>query len=149
MKKFISILFLLACTAHLWGQCYTFKFSYDNAGNRVQRSSNPCFTGGGSDETSALKVAKPANNNSAAAKSTLTTLTVFPNPNNGVFEVQIENPQEKGVLDLYDFVGRKVYNQKALSANVSVDVSNLVIGSYLLVYRTSEKVFGKLKFVIQ
>jgi hypothetical protein len=149
MKKFISILFLLACAAQLWGQaCYNLTFSYDPAGNRVRRSSTPCFGGGGSDETAALKAPKSATNSESGTKSLVTTLTAFPNPNNGVFQVQIENPQENGVLDLYDFVGRKVYSQGA-PASVSMNVSHLVIGSYFLVYRTPEKVLDKLKFVIQ
>jgi Secretion system C-terminal sorting domain len=149
MKNFISILLFFVFTTHLYGQgdCAKLQFSYDNAGNRVKRFKVTCFADDGGD-VAAMAALKPANTPATSTKSPITTLNAFPNPNNGIFQVQIENPQENGVLDLYDFTGRKMYSQAVSTANVPMNVSNLVIGTYLLVYRTPEKIMAKLKFVI-
>lgn len=150
MKNFISILLFFAFTTHLYGQgsgCAKLQFSYDNAGNRVKRFKVTCFADDGG-EIAARTVLKPTNTPASNTKSPMTTLNAFPNPNNGIFQVQIETPQKNGVLDLYDFTGHKMYSQAVSTANVPMNVSNLVIGTYLLVYKTPEKIVAQLKFVI-
>lgn len=145
------LFFSLAFSAHLWGQnpnCFKIQFTYDNAGNRIQRKSLTCAANL-ADEPISLQTNKQDNNSAMSTKLSKTDLKAYPNPNNGVFQVFIESPQENTVLDLYDFTGRKLFSQNTPSADVSMNVSNLVTGTYILVYRNTEKILSKLKLVIE
>jgi Secretion system C-terminal sorting domain len=152
MKTRMTVFFLMAFLAHIRGQvtCAKLQFSYDNAGNRIQRKtvSLPCLIGDPTDVL-ALNAIKQDNNSTLSTQLSKTELKAYPNPNSGIFQVLIDNPQENAVLDLYDFTGRKVYSLNAPSANVSMNLSNLVTGSYMLMYRNPEKILGKLKLVIE
>lgn len=42
------------------------------------------------------------------------TVTIFPNPNNGNFQIHLENSQEIEKIEAFDLLGKKVYTQKEL-----------------------------------
>jgi hypothetical protein len=63
-----------------------------------------CLTGDERGEF-ALKAINQDNNNVLDTKSSKVNLNAYPNPNNGLFQVMIDNPQENSVLELYDFTG--------------------------------------------
>lgn len=66
----------------------------------------------------------------------LTNLAVYPNPNNGNFNVQFTNSNGGQVkLSLYDMSGRLIFNnqyENAVDFNENIQVSNLQSGVYLL-----------------
>lgn len=66
----------------------------------------------------------------------LTDLAVYPNPNNGNFNVQFTNSNGGQVkLSLYDMSGRLIFNnqyENAVDFNENIQVSNLQSGVYLL-----------------
>jgi aminopeptidase N len=62
-------------------------------------------------------------------------IVLFPNPNNGLF--QIQNISEKSEIVLYSMNGQKVYN-KIILANEIIDIQNLAIGNYLLEVKITE-----------
>ena len=151
----MTVLLLTAFAADLWGQtggtCPKLQFTYDNAGNRVKRQYVTCFVNDESNENDllALKANKQENNKTLNTSSSKINLKAFPNPNNGVFQVLIENPQENSVLDLYDFTGRKVSSQSVNASSIPMNISNLATGTYMLLYREPQKILGSLKLVIE
>ena len=149
----MTVLLLTAFAADLWGQqsCPKLQFTYDNAGNRVKRQYLTCFVSDESDEADllALKANSKENNKTLNTSSSKLNLKAFPNPNNGVFEVLIENPQENAMLELYDFTGRKVSSQSVNASNIPMNISNMATGTYMLLYREPQKILGSLKLVIE
>lgn len=72
---------------------------------------------------------------------------VFPNPNNGVFTVEIKNEELKikNTVEVYNMLGEEIYNKELNSATGQINLSNQPAGIYL--YRIiSEKgeLVGKL-----
>jgi len=58
-------------------------------------------------------------------------ISVFPNPNNGVFEVEM-NSFEAGEIEIYDLNGRMVYNQTISTANPQINAASLDNGCYFV-----------------
>ena len=151
MKVLITVLFLMALLPHAWGQnatCEKVEYTYDKAGNRVQRRTVACFRGDDVD-VAALRAVVKDNKPLQNWQLVKSSLKAFPNPSNGVFDVVIDKPLDNAVLDLYDFTGRKMRSQTVLSGTTSMNVSNVATGSYMLIYRDAEKVVGQLKVIIE
>jgi Secretion system C-terminal sorting domain len=149
MKYFISFLVFIAVHFKSFGQCSTIHFTYNDAGNRVQRKqvSVSCLTSDEEDNPElALKILKPLSNNKPSTKM---DMKAYPNPNNGHFDVVIDGLQENTVLELYDMKGRKVHSQIAKPETNQIDVSSLNMGAYILIGRTTDNAIGRLKVVIE
>jgi Secretion system C-terminal sorting domain len=154
MKMRIILIYILsAFTISLFAQgatnCTKLQFTYDAAGNRVQRKqvNITCLTGNEEENTEfALKVLKPLYNGKSSSKI---DIKAYPNPNNGRFDVVVESLSENTVLDLYDMTGRKVHSQSLKSENNQIDVTPLNTGTYILICRDSNNSIGKLKVVIE
>ena len=65
-------------------------------------------------------------------------ITVYPNPSNGIFYIQMDNTQftmdnEKTQVEVYNVLGEKVYSSSLSIVNspLSIDLSNQVTGIYL------------------
>jgi hypothetical protein len=123
MNKLFSIaLFLVGiCSlASITSQaqtCPQIQFSYDEAGNRVQRklTTVPCKR----------TQDAPANNLIA---------NVYPNPAHDKINIELQEdaavPESK--ITLYDLNGREIYSTISSSLQIQVDVSALLPGTYLL-----------------
>jgi len=61
------------------------------------------------------------------AKATL--INIYPNPNNGVFTVDIESST---TINIIDVLGKVVYTQKLLDGKYTINLSNLNNGLYIL-----------------
>lgn len=149
MKYFIAFLVFIAIHFKSFGQCATIHFTYNDAGNRVQRKQVliSCLTNDEEDNPEfALKILKPLTNNKPSTKM---DMKAYPNPNNGHFDVVLSSLQENTVLELYDMTGRKVHSQTAKSENNQIDVSSLNTGAYILIGRTTDNAIGRLKVVIE
>ncbi|MDE2026839.1 MAG: T9SS type A sorting domain-containing protein, partial [Patescibacteria group bacterium] len=75
---------------------------------------------------------------------------LYPDPNKGVFTIQLSLTNSNPVVEIYNMLGEKVYNASVHSANAAIDISNNPSGIYM--YRVlSDK--GDLvslgKFIIQ
>ena len=57
--------------------------------------------------------------------------SVFPNPSTGIFTIHLENPDMKK-WDVYDQTGRKVQSGSVEYRNLSINLSQLAAGVYLL-----------------
>ena len=152
MKALITVLLLMIFTIELSGQvgdkCPRIQYTYDNVGNRTQRRYVVCFTGSDEDVLS-LQAATKDNKALQNQQASKFSLKAYPNPNNGVFQVQIDNPQENAVLDLFDFTGRKITTQVVTTGSMPMTVNHLAGGSYMIIYRDTEKVLGQLKIIIE
>ena len=75
------------------------------------------------------------------------TVTIFPNPNNGVFSVNANllEPAADIVITMYDFKGGKIYEQSlsAEAGNLKHDIQlkNYAVGTYMLRIKIDENVF--------
>ena len=58
-----------------------------------------------------------------------TAITIYPNPSTGVFNIV---SQQVVAVEIYDLLGKLVYNQQLVSGTNNVDISNLNTGVYLL-----------------
>ena len=80
-------------------------------------------------------------------------IAVFPNPNNGVFHVELSGIiGDKAQLEVFDLTGRKVASQ-AMNTNLNfatslVDLPDAPTGHYFIKIVTNERVYTK-EFVKQ
>lgn len=75
------------------------------------------------------------------------SLNVYPNPNNGQFEVSLSNVDNvNGDIAVYDMTGREVFTQKVEAIgfyNTSIDLSGFAKGLYTVQVRTEKGVASK------
>ena len=84
----------------------------------------------------------------------LNAITLYPNPNQGVFNIKIENDKIDPVhVVIYDMVGNRVYENafRALDGQVesSIDLSNQPAGMYIMRATQQAKVIGVNRIVKQ
>ncbi|MBR3724533.1 MAG: T9SS type A sorting domain-containing protein [Bacteroidales bacterium] len=75
-----------------------------------------------------------------------TTLTVYPNPARHIVSVNL--PDAHGTLTLFDVTGRQQMQRQTTSTEVTIDVSTLPQGVYMLQY-TSQRGTSTTRFVVQ
>lgn len=59
----------------------------------------------------------------------VTRITIYPNPSTGIFNIV---SQQVIAVEIYDLLGKLVYNQQLVSGTNSIDISNINTGVYLL-----------------
>jgi len=79
-------------------------------------------------------------NNSGTDNSTGSTITIYPNPNNGTFEVSIVNPGKSYTLEIVDLQGRQVYYSAGSNVAEALKVSQLAQGMYIVKVTTNNQV---------
>jgi len=57
---------------------------------------------------------------------------VFPNPNNGEFQIRIPNSDEAFDIEIYNILGQKVYIEGDINNNDYININNLSNGIYVL-----------------
>ncbi len=68
----------------------------------------------------------------------LANIYVYPNPTNGILNINMSNKVENYSLKVIDMTGREVYSANQLSGeNNSIDISKLAKGTYTLVLKTA------------
>ena len=146
MKRLIQVLLFCAFSTPIWAQ-YQHHYTYDETGNRVKRELIYWFSP--QDELpTALKVAKKDSLN-ADAKSKLMAFKVYPNPNNGQFQVSTDNFKEGAWLELVDMSGRQIVQQQIIESTTKVDITRAGFGSFVLICRDKTQVLGRWKVVTQ
>ncbi|MBI1835730.1 MAG: T9SS type A sorting domain-containing protein [Flavobacteriia bacterium] len=75
-------------------------------------------------------------------------IKVFPNPNNGIFNIEINGfIENEANLEVFDIMGRKILTQSmnatALFAESEVDITNAPSGAYIVKITTGESVYTK------
>ncbi|MEZ4980734.1 MAG: choice-of-anchor B family protein [Saprospiraceae bacterium] len=78
------------------------------------------------------------------------SLTVFPNPSNGSFEIIVPHSGSEGSLEIKNLLGQVIYTQKNLenrlnSNRISINLSSkLAFGTYVVQYTSGTKIFSQL-----
>ena len=70
-----------------------------------------------------------------------TSVKVFPNPTGDM--LNIEAVPSAGRIKIYDLTGHLVYEEKTDEENISIDVSGLAAGAYILEAGTGNNIFRK------
>ncbi|MDP2388053.1 MAG: T9SS type A sorting domain-containing protein [Bacteroidota bacterium] len=72
---------------------------------------------------------------------TAEAITVFPNPNNGVFTIRaLENNSS---VEVYNIIGEKVYTSNMSKGYNTVELANLAAGSYIVKVKSGEYTISK------
>jgi hypothetical protein len=53
----------------------------------------------------------------------INNFAIYPNPNNGSFQVNIENINDKTFLEVYNLLGERIFSQNIIAKNTSIDLS--------------------------
>ena len=138
MKKMLSFIVLSLLFLEVNGQ-ESVSFSYDNAGNRVQRT---------------VVLSKSATlNNRGENSSDLTNqpgvftdiigstkVSVFPNPTHGVLKLNFDQSiiEKQATARLYDMRGTVLFRQNISDPLVTLNLESYTNGIYFLEIRTSE-----------
>jgi Secretion system C-terminal sorting domain len=165
MKQIFFLIFALTSIAKTYAQqtCTNGEilhcnllFSYDDAGNRIQRGLQYCYcapsmhkSAGGSTTTDntdivADAVARTAGSiaatDAANAKDAATTAriaSVAPNPTTNSVTVQFSGVVEKGSILITDGTGRLLAEQAVSGSSTEIDLSAYSAGIYYLSLRTA------------
>ena len=78
-------------------------------------------------------------------ESVESTVSIYPNPVRDILNIKSDNTIES--LELYDALGRLVVRKNTVSDNISIDVSNLNNGIYILKLHTTNGI-GRYKIVV-
>ena len=146
MRRLIQVLIFCAFSTPMWAQ-YQHHYTYDAAGNRVKRELIYWFTSEDVAST-ALKTQKKDSLQTVSA-SEFRAYKVYPNPNNGQFQVSTDNFKEGAWLELVDMSGRQILKQQIVEAVTKVDITTAGFGTYVLICRDKTQVFGRWKVVTQ
>ena len=58
------------------------------------------------------------------------SVKIFPNPNNGSFQIQIEKSMKNGKIIFSNSMGQKVYEQKVMQGNNQIETNKFTKGLY-------------------
>ena len=165
MKQIFFLIFALISTAKTYAQqtctngevlhC-SLLFSYDEAGNRIQRGLQYCYcappmhksAGGTTTDNTGIvadAVARTAASsptaeeaaNTAAVSTTARIASVAPNPTTNSVTVQFSGAVEKGSILVTDGTGRLLAEQAVSGNTTEIDLSNYSAGIYYLSLRTA------------
>lgn len=134
MRLLFCIAFLLAITGSSYAQ--KIQYSYDAAGNRIQRKlyvEPPCCDP--ADPNGPPVAGRTAKDTAKASETALKHgISVFPNPANDKISVTINefNGNETATVALMDNAGKILKSAQQTSSQSFMDVSNLNPGAYHL-----------------
>ena len=76
-------------------------------------------------------------------------LQIFPNPAHTILNLSLKNAtfHQKINLEIYGFLGQKIYEQSILQKDTQIDVSHLQAGIYYAVLKSENKVYIMQKFI--
>jgi hypothetical protein len=93
---------------------------------------------------------KLQNDGIAAAPFEEFTVNVYPNPNNGKFDILTTGQGEIKEVMIYNIIGEKVFHQLFDNVNLKADISGLDKGLYMLqVYNKSQNKMLTKRFYIE
>ena len=115
----------------------------------VNNDYDPCETGFfGQVEDYSVNVLNPL----SVDEFSLSNLSVYPNPNNGEFNVKFNTTSSNIVIDVFDVRGRsiisKTYNNTSAEFNKAISLGNVEAGMYLLNISDGSKVVTK-KIIVE
>ena len=113
--KLVIFAIILVSTFNVYSQNSGINYAYDESGNRIKRS--PV------NETGIIVLEKEDDS---------FKLQVFPNPTNGLFNINIPGIETRFQVDIFNMVGSSILNREYSEKTVSVNISNYPAGIYLV-----------------
>ncbi len=112
---------LIIIMATLSFACYSQRvvYTYDNAGNRIQR------------KYFVIRMADTTQTSVQEQKAAVKT-NVFPNPAENYLDVTIEENDKELMVNVYDLQGKLVIQEKLIGLKTRIDVSALKPSTYFL-----------------
>jgi len=86
--------------------------------------------------TSALNIAEYTCATDGISEITKNHVSIYPNPNNGVVNISIDNVESGSYIVIYDLMGARVYQSEIGSNKSEIDLGTKVPGTYL--YKISD-----------
>ncbi|HWY10459.1 MAG TPA: T9SS type A sorting domain-containing protein [Bacteroidia bacterium] len=74
---------------------------------------------------------------------------IYPNPNNGSFQLKIENEIQNGVLILVNSIGQRIFEQKIIQGKNNIITNNLATGLYHYIVLQNNQQLNNGKLVIE
>ncbi len=77
----------------------------------------------------------------------LNNISIYPNPNNGIFNISISSQINKGIIAVYNSIGALVYLQEITNQENSIELSNQANGLYFVKVMSDNKIVGTRKII--
>lgn len=91
----------------------------------------------------------PISTGLSAIQNSQPEVTIYPNPSNGHFQLNISNiPSGKSTVEIYNITGQKVYGGTIIKQQNEIDISNLSKGVYFVKINDETKTYSK-KIIVQ
>ena len=74
-------------------------------------------------------------------------ISIYPNPNNGQFNIVVSSPKQNTSLEIYNSIGAIVYSQKIVNEQNTVELTNEANGLYFVKVMCDGKMVGEKKIV--
>ena len=76
-------------------------------------------------------------------------MVVYPNPSSGHLAVEVEEGTSMSSnIEMYDLMGRKVYQAPQTGVNTDIDISGQADGLYILVLRNGGKIIYRKRILL-
>ncbi len=92
----------------------------------------------GYSEVFILKLKASSNTSSLIEKIDLDVISMFPNPNSGLFNLILK---EKSSIQIYDAIGREIYKQKLNVGSHQIQLSEKANGIYFMKIKTDKAIY--------
>ncbi len=92
------------------------------------------------------------NNTTVAVKSITerhNEITVYPNPNHGIFSVIVRDPFLKAEIEVYNMLGDKIITSKMVGDKTQIDLSKQTKGIYFVQIVSDRKVVASKKLIVE
>ncbi len=114
--KLVIFAIIFASTLNAYSQNTGIKYTYDESGNRINRS--------------------PANNNptgiSIIKENENFKLQIYPNPTTGLFNIDVIGFDSKFQVEIFNVTGSSILNRKYSGKTVLINISNYPTGVYIV-----------------
>lgn len=75
---------------------------------------------------------------SSAQNERLNSISVYPNPSEGIYQIDFAQENINGLMEVTDMQGRIILQQRIFGANQTIDITGFNNGIYLLRIHTQE-----------
>jgi hypothetical protein len=77
------------------------------------------------------------------------TVTIYPNPTNGLFNILLSNPTDKILIEVYNTLGALIYKHASSYKNYTIDLSNHTNGLYIVKVMKDNNIIATQKIIKQ
>lgn len=131
MKRIILLVFIsTSFIFHLSGQT-TFAFTYDDSGNRTDRTILLLKSAAITDTGPALQ--KPEQEQEIEENIDTHVIKIYPNPTKGSLNIEIQHTNDKkALIRLYNVKGKMLMEKFVIDQNTIIDLNEQPAGIYIL-----------------